>query len=696
MCIDGMDEQLIETRQSGKSCVCTDYTWLRQYSRVWWILWDVFRCTLIFLLTVNFATLKEVVPTIYLLFWIIPLITYIALEIYYSKRDRCAVVANLPNIILFYVFQHIRFHEAIAHIDRRGFYVGFFKVCGFVAISTDHITQYILDVSSSEYKKKYLNNNGFESTNSFFSRSNGVMQRIIASNYYIFSRLHFENKLDDINENIGITPKVLINYIASVHNYNILIFNKEDYHHYQWKDIRNSILCTQKTVDPISNYNIDNRKTGNKHYTKQNGPVESPTTIKAVEKMRKIKLKRLKQLRKERKQSRLAHTSNNKNNNNNNNTSNTGRGKVKINKKSYAVPDCSDDDGDEEFELELEEEDESDDSLGYDSGDVDSDDDGGDGNRNVGAAGRYKEYIEKKLEEQAEEEKKGKIDKFLTPRTEDEILKTKETKFANMRRYRIAVFFGTSLFLISFLMIFIFLIIINIYEENSIPIAINLSGIVYLVVEIYIQYVEFKFCQFSFYFYHLLTSITPLQTNGEIHWPDIHIDEISVVHDIMFGYQREIYVLMNDNLHKVHPDIARVICSYLVTKIPLNGDFVKLKRIIRRHRKLTGMDEDIGDNNHNSIGGRGRARGGRGRRYNNRRMLVSGNVRGDDVIVNGDSSSNSGGNINDTVAALPLRAQSMRRFSSDGVATGSNSTSNDRLYSPGTVDDEMETDLTIN
>lgn len=148
----------------------------------------------------------------------------------------------------------------------------------------------------------------------------------------------------------------------------------------------------------------------------------------------------------------------------------------------------------------------------------------------------------------------------------------------NKKRFIRTVLFGVYLVLTSFLMMLALFVIV--YMDHSSDDASSKSKqklqwigwvyLIYFLLEIYVILIEYQHCKFAFYFYHLLTSVQPLQTNNDISWKGIKIEYIDIICDIMYGYQHINYTLINKC--GVHPDISKIICTYLVSPLPENGD----------------------------------------------------------------------------------------------------------------------------
>merc|ERR1739842_119785 len=110
---------------------------------------------------------------------------------------------------------------------------------------------------------------------------------------------------------------------------------------------------------------------------------------------------------------------------------------------------------------------------------------------------------------------------------------------------------------------------------------------IYFLLEAYVIVIEIRHIQFAFYFYHLLTSIQPLQTNHNIKWDDINIECIDAVYNAMYQYQATNYVLVNEC--NVHPNIVGIILLYLVYSLPEDGEMRDLEQMMLDSKN----DEDI-------------------------------------------------------------------------------------------------------
>eukprot|EP01084_Bolivina_argentea_P062082 113519_1 len=215
-----MYQQLITSTPSGfgskESCV--NYRWVWLYNRCIWILCDIFRTVLIIATITIFknpimhALIITSISFLALIFLITHIYQYISnKESLLSIPSLQSLICGIPMLVIIYVFQHIRFHDYVTHIDRDTQFVGFLPVLGFVRMKTDHITKYIL-------KDNNITN---------------IKHRIIASNYYILSKFKY-------TEPMYAGTSLLIEYIATIHNKNINN-NYEKYYDIKWSDIRNNI-----------------------------------------------------------------------------------------------------------------------------------------------------------------------------------------------------------------------------------------------------------------------------------------------------------------------------------------------------------------------------------------------------------------------------------------------------------------------
>ena len=184
-----------------------------------WILCDLLRSIL---LIVTIALFNDMIARFMVLISFILLLNLFCVTKIHSnyssptcQQSLTLTLCSIPICLMIYIFQHIRFHDFIFHIDRDTQYVGFLKVLGFVEMKTDEITKYIL-------KDNNINN---------------IKHRIIAANYYILSK--FKDSIE-ISNTMKNDPGLLIEYIATIHNKNINCnFNK--YYDIKWKDIRDNL-----------------------------------------------------------------------------------------------------------------------------------------------------------------------------------------------------------------------------------------------------------------------------------------------------------------------------------------------------------------------------------------------------------------------------------------------------------------------